>query len=272
MTPTSGSDYYAGQVQLMTVTGKYGTKIPEIMCCPLTPGEPSRHNPVFHPNVAKQLFPGGSGPVINASINEQLNAPGACGRHLSVNLGTLTRASAAGATWQLNFAINASQWGGVGPTDVLTIDNLVLTHLNKGLSVISSGNPSAYAAAVTFTATVVTNGVTEANATGTVVFSSAAGTFSTNAVTNGSATSTALTNLPVGANTITAIYAGGNYPAATNTMTQMVNAPAYPGVAQSGLSLYTDNSRERVSELELGHREFASPATRRCIPAITPSP
>jgi alpha-L-arabinofuranosidase len=239
MTPTSGSDYYAGQVQLMTVTGNTDEN----------PGDyvlsfDARGSQAGTIQFSIQTWPnnyfGGSGPVINASINEQLNAPGAW-QTFSVNLGTLTTASAAGATWQLNFAINASQWGGVGPTDVLTIDNLVLTHLNKGLSVISSGNPSAYAAAVTFTATVVTNGVTEANATGTVVFSSAAGTFSTNAVTNGSATSTALTNLPVGANTITVIYAGGNYPAATNTMTQMVNAPISPGVAQSGLSLYTDN-------------------------------
>ena len=130
----------------------------------------------------------------------------------NVNLGMLTTASAAGATWQLNFAINASQWGGVGPIDVLTIDNLMLTHLNKGLSVSSSGNPSAYATAVTFTATVVTNGVKAANATGTVVFSSAAGPFSTNVIAGGSAMSIALTNLPVGANTITAIYAAATTP------------------------------------------------------------
>jgi hypothetical protein len=141
----------------------------------------------------------------------------------------------------LNFSISASQWGGVGPTDVLTVDNIVLTHLNKGLSVSSSANPSAYNAAVTFTAAVVTNAITAGNATGTVVFSSAAGPFSTNVVSSGTATSSALTNLPVGANAITGVYSGGNYPAATNTLTQMVNAPTTPGVAQAGLSLYTDN-------------------------------
>ena len=120
---------------------------------------------------------------------------------------------------------------------------IVATHLKNDLSVSSSANPSAYAAAVAFTAAVVTtNGVTEGNATGTVVFLSAAGPFSTNAVSGGTATSAALTNLPVGANTITAVYSGGNYPAATNNaLMQIVNAPTTPGVAQAGLPLYTDN-------------------------------
>ena len=239
MTPTSGSDYYAGQVQLMTVSGNTDENSGNYVLSFDAKGSQAGTIQLSIQTWPNDYF-GGSGPVINASVNEQLNAPGAW-HTFSVNLGTLTTASAAGATWQLNFAINASQWGGVGPTDVLTIDNLMLTHLNKGLSVSSSGNPSAYAAAVTFTATVVTNGVTAANATGTVVFSSAAGPFSTNVIAGGSAMSIALTNLPVGADTITAIYADGNYPAATNTMRQMVNAPTSPGVAQSGLSLYTDN-------------------------------
>jgi hypothetical protein len=239
MTPTTSSDYYAGQVQLMTVAGNTDTN----------PGNyalsfDAKGNQAGTIQLSIQTWPNnyfvGSGPVINANVNEQLTVPNAW-QTFSMNLGTLTTASAAGATWQLNFAINSSQWGGVGPTDVLTIDNLVLTHLNKGLSVSSSANPSAYAAAVTFTAAVVTNGVTAGNATGTVVFSSAAGSFSTNAVAGGSTTSAALTNLPVGANAITAVYAGGNYPAATNTLTQMVNAPTSPGVAQAGLPLYTDN-------------------------------
>lgn len=239
MTPTSGSDYYAGQVQLMTVAGNTDTNAGNYVLSFDARGSQAG---VIHLSI--QSWPdnyfGGSGPVINAGVNDPLAAANTW-QTFSVNLGTLTTVSAAGATWQFNFAINASQWGGVGPTDVLTIDNLVLTHLNKGLSVSSSANPSAYAAAVTFTATVLTNGVTAGDATGTAVFSSAAGPFSTNAVAGGSATSAALTNLPVGANAITAVYSGGNYPAATNTLTQLVNAPTSPGVAQAGLPLYMDN-------------------------------
>jgi alpha-N-arabinofuranosidase len=239
MTPTTTGDYYAGQVQLMTVAGNTDPD----------PGNyvlsfDARGSQAATIGLSIQTWPGnyfsGTGPVINASVNEQLATAGAW-QTFSVNLGTITTAGAGGATWQLNFSISASQWGGVGPTDVLAIDNLVLTHLNKGLWVSSSANPSAYNAAVTFTAAVVTNGVTAGNATGMVVFSSAAGPFSTNTVAGGSATSAALTNLPVGANTVAAVYSGGNYSAATNTLTQMVNAPTSPGVAQSGLSLYTDN-------------------------------
>jgi hypothetical protein len=239
MTPTSGSDYYAGQVQLMTVAGNTDPNPGDYV---LSFDAKGSHAGIIQLSI--QTWPSnyfsGTGPVINAGVNDQLTAANTW-QTFSLNLGTITAASANGATWQLNFSISASQWGGVGPTDVLTIDNLVLTHLNKGLSVSSSANPSAFNAAVTFTTAVVTNGVTAGNAAGAVVFSSASGPFSTNAVVAGSATSSALTNLPVGANAITAVYSGGNYPAATNTLTQMVNAPTSPGVAQAGLSLYTDN-------------------------------
>jgi alpha-L-arabinofuranosidase len=239
MTPTSGNDYYAGQVQLMTVTGNTDTNPGNYVLSFDAKGSQAGTIQLSIQTWPSNYF-SGAGPVISASVNEQLAAANTW-QTFSVNLGTLTTASAGGATWQLNFSISASQWGGVGPTDVLTIDNLGLTHLNKTLSLSSSANPSAYNAAVTFTAAVVTNGVTAGNATGTVVFSSAAGPFSTNAVAGGTATSSAVTNLPVGANTITGSYSGGNYPAATNTLTQMVNAPTSPGVAQAGLALYTDN-------------------------------
>lgn len=239
MTPTSGSDYYVGQVQLMTVTGNTDTN----------PGNyvlsfDAKGSQAGTVGLILQTWPGnyfsGAGPVINAGVNEQLSAANTW-QSFSVNLGTLTTASAGGATWQLNFSISAAQWGGIGPTDVLTVDNLVLTHLNQGLSITSSANPSAYHSAVTFTAAVVTNGVTLGNATGTVVFATAAGPFSTNAVSGGVAMSGTLTNLPVGPNSVTAVYAGGNYPAATNTLTEMVQAPTSPGVPQAGLALYTDN-------------------------------
>jgi hypothetical protein len=239
MTPTTTGDSYVGQVQLMSVTGNTDTNPANYMLSFDAKGSQAGNIQLIIQTWPNNYF-GGTGPVINASDNNQLTAANTW-QTFSVNLGTLTTASAGGATWQIQFGISASQWGGVGPVDVLTVDNIILTHLNKGLSVSSSANPSAFNAAVTFTAAVVTNGVTAGDATGTVVFSSAAGPFSTNVVSSGTATSSALTNLPVGANAVTGAYSGGNYPAATNTLTQMVNAPTTPGVAQSGLSLYTDN-------------------------------
>ena len=113
---------------------------------------------------------GGSGPVINATVNDQLTAANTW-QTFSVNLGSITAASPAGATWQLEFQINASQWGGAGHTDTLTIDNIVLVHIGNFIVLTSSLNPSTYGAGVTFTATVQTNGVTAGNATGQVVFS-----------------------------------------------------------------------------------------------------
>jgi hypothetical protein len=238
MTPTTTSDYYAGQVQLMSVTGNTDTNPGNYVLSFDAKGSQAANIQFIIQTWQSNYFTGSQ--QINATVNNLLTAANTW-QTFSVNLGTLATASAGGATWQLNFSISASQWGGVGLTDVLTVDNIVLTHLNKGLSVSSSTNPSADNAPVTFTAAVVTNGVTASNATGAVVFSSAAGPFSTNAVSGGTATSSTLTNLPVGANAITGVYSGGNYPAATNTLTQMVNAPTTPGFAQDGLSLYTDN-------------------------------
>jgi hypothetical protein len=158
-----------------------------------------------------------------------------------VNLGTITTTNANGATWQLNFQMNAGQWGGVGPVDTLTIDNVILTHVANSPQIASSANPSAYDGSVTFTATVTTNNVEAGNATGTIAFSFDGVTFSTQAVSGGSAVSAAITNLPVGADSITAVYSGGNYPASTNTVTQTVNPPTGPGVAQANLPIYTDH-------------------------------
>ena len=239
MTPTTTGDYYVGQVQLTTVTGNTDTNPANYVLSFDARGSQTNILQLIVQTWSGTGF-SGTGPVINASLNNKFTNANTW-QTFSVNLGTLTTYNASGATWQIEFGISASQWGGVGPTDVVTIDNLVLTHLNNGLSVTSSVSPSAYNAPVTFTATVVTNGVTRSDATGTVVFSSPAGPFSTNALSSGSATSLALTNLPVGANAITGVYSGGNYPAATNTLTQIVSAPATPGVGQSGLSLYTDN-------------------------------
>jgi len=156
----------------------------------------------------------------------------------ATNLGSITTASPTGATWQLEFQINASQWGGTGKTNTLTVDNLILTHLANGIALNSSANPSTFGAGVSFTAAIQTNGVTAGNATGQVVFSYDGSPFSTNTVQSGSATSSSVSDLPLGTDVITAVYSGGNYSAATNTLSQSVNAVVN---VQSNLSLYTDN-------------------------------
>jgi hypothetical protein len=123
MTTTTGSDYYAGQAQLMTVSGN-------------TDSNPADYTLSFDAYGSQaagvqfsiQTWPsnyfGGSGPVINATINDQLIAASTW-QTFKVNLANITSASPTGATWQLAFQINAWQWGGAGMTDTLTIDNIV---------------------------------------------------------------------------------------------------------------------------------------------------
>ena len=239
MTTTTGGDYYAGQAQLMMVSGNTDPNPGDYVLSFDANGSQAANIQLLVQTWPNNYF-GGTGPVINATVNQQLTAANTW-QTFRINLGSITTAAPTGATWQLSFQISASQWGGAGMTDTLTIDNIVLTRLTNNLLLASSANPSAYAASVSFTASVVTNGVTASNATGQVVFSYVGGPFSTNAVSLGRATSSALTNLPVGTDTITAVYSGGNYPASTNILNQVVNPPAGGGVAQANLPIYTDN-------------------------------
>jgi hypothetical protein len=239
MTATGGGDYYAGQAQLMTVSGNTDTNPANYVLSFDANGSQAANIALLLQTWPNNYF-GGVGPVINTTINQALSAANTW-QTFQINLATVTSAGPTGATWQLSFQINSSQWGGAGQTDTLTIDNIVLTHLLNNLGLSSSQNPSALGASVNFTANVVTNGSIATNATGQFVFSYAGGPFSTNTVVNGSATSSSITNLPVGSNPITAVYSGGNYPAATNSVTQIVNAPTSPGVPNANLPIYTDN-------------------------------
>jgi alpha-L-arabinofuranosidase len=237
MTATTWSDYYAGMVQLMTVSGN-------------TDPTPSDYVLSFDAygsqaaiiQLVIQTWPynyyGGSGPVINATVNEQLTAANTW-QTFNINLGSVTAALPTGATWQLIFPLNSWQWNGPGFTDTLTIDNIKLVNIGNPIGLASSFNPSSYGVGVTFTATVQTNAVTAGNATGHVVFSSASGPFSTNTVSGGSATSSPIANLPAGTDLITATYSGGNYPASANTLDQTVATA--PGIPQDNLAIYTDN-------------------------------
>ena len=238
MTATTGSDYYTGQVQLMTVSGNTDPNPSDYVLSFDAYGSQAANIQLIIETWSGNYF--GGTKIMDATVNDPLTAANTW-QTFSVNLGSIAGANPTGATWQLNFQINASQWGGAGFTDTLTIDNITLVHLANSLQVTSSVNPSPAGSSVTFTATVVTNGTTAGNANGQVVFSAASGPFSTNTVSGGSATSSSITNLPVGTDLITAVYSGGNYPAGTNLLSQVVNPPSGPGLAQANLPIYTDN-------------------------------
>jgi len=238
MTPTNTSAYYVGQVQLMQVPGIVDPNPANYV---LSFDAYGSHAAPFQ--LIIQTWPnnyfGGTGPVINSATNCQLSAANTW-QTFHINLGNLTTATAAANTWQLEFQLNASQWGGAGQVDTLKVDNLTLVHLANS-SLQSSANPSFFGDSITFTLAVQTNGVTAGNATGTVVFALAGLPFSTNAVSNGTATSLAVANLPIGTDLVTAVYSGGNYPGSTNTAYQIVNPPSGVAAASDNLPLYTDN-------------------------------
>jgi len=237
MTATTWSDYYGGMVQLMTVSGNTDPNPSDYVLSFDAYGSQAANIQLAIQTWPNNYF-GGTGPVINATTNEQLTTANKW-QTFSVNLGSITEAMPIGATWQLAFQLNSWQWSGPSFTDTLTIDNIKLVNIGNPIGLTSSFNPSSYGGSVTFTATVQTNGVTAGNATGKVVFSSASGPFSTNTVTGGSATSSSITNLPTGTDLITAVYSGGNYPGSANTLDQIVATA--PGIAQANLPIYTDN-------------------------------
>jgi alpha-N-arabinofuranosidase len=252
MTTTTSGDYYAGQVQLMSVSGNTDSNPNNYVLSFDAKGSEAANIQFGVQTWSGNTF-GGSA-QINATVNNQLSAANTW-QTFHVNLGSITTASAAGATWQLNFTMAANQWGGAGLTDTLTVDNIVLTHLSNSPQITSSANPSTSGTGVTFTATVVTNGVAAGNATGTVVFSFNGVTFSTQSVSGGSAASAAITNLPVGSASITAVYSGGNYPASTNTFTQTISPPA-TGIASADLPLYTDELVNGFQDWSWATRNF----------------
>ncbi|HTR43639.1 MAG TPA: Ig-like domain-containing protein, partial [Pseudomonadales bacterium] len=224
ITTTTSGDYYVGQLQFTTVLGNTDTNPANYVLSFDAKGSRAATFPFIVQTWSGTGY-GGSA-QINASVNDTLTNANTW-QTFSLNLGSITSANASGATWQLEYQISAGQWGGVGLVDALTIDNIVLTHISTNSpQITSSANPTAYGAGVTFTATVVTNNVKAGDATGTVVFLDNGTPFSTQPVSGGIAVSAANTNLPVGVNSITAVYSGGDYPASTNSTTQIVNPPA----------------------------------------------
>lgn len=115
----------------------------------------------------------------------------------------------------------------------------------------SSANPSIYGNPLTFTATITTNGVAAADATGTVTFQDAANTIGTGSVSGGVAT-LAISTLAAGTHPITAAYSGdAHYPANTSSaLSQSVNPRP---VVLSGSKVYDGTTTISAANLSIAN-------------------
>ena len=99
----------------------------------------------------------------------------------------------------------------------IAVGNFVISQASTFVGASSTKNPSGYTDSVAYNATL------PADATGSVVFSSANGAFSTNTVSGTNTTSLSISTLPRGTNLITIAYLGdSNYVGSTNTLNQIV--------------------------------------------------
>jgi len=96
MTTTTGSDYYAGQAQLMTVSGNTDTNPADYVLSFDANGSQAA-NIQFQVQTWPNSYFGGTGPVVNAVANEQLAAANTW-QTFSINLGNITTAARTGAT------------------------------------------------------------------------------------------------------------------------------------------------------------------------------
>src|SRR5208282_545275 len=101
MTTTTWSDYYTGQVQLMTVSGNTDPNPSDYVLSFDACGSRAATIQFIIQTWPDNYF-GGSGPVINATVNDVLTAADTW-QTFSVNLGSITAAAPIGATWQLEF-------------------------------------------------------------------------------------------------------------------------------------------------------------------------
>lgn len=126
MTAATWSDYYAGQLQLMTVSGNTDPNASDYVLSFDAMGSQAGNI-----QFTIQTWPGnyfGGSQAINATFNDQLTAANTW-QTFSVNLGTIPLANPTGATWQLSYQLDSWLWNGPGNTDTLTIDNIVLTNI-----------------------------------------------------------------------------------------------------------------------------------------------
>jgi hypothetical protein len=136
MTTTTWSDYYAGQLQLMTVSGNTDPVAANYVLSFDAYGSQAATIQVGLQSWVGNYF--GGAQIINATLNDTLAAANTW-QTFSVNLGTISGAVPTGATWQLNFQMNSWQWGGPGNVDTLTIDNITLTNVPEPTTMALAG-------------------------------------------------------------------------------------------------------------------------------------
>ena len=132
MTTTTWGDYYAGQVQLMTVSGNTDPNASDYTLSFDAYGSQAANIQLGLQSWQDNYF--GGSQLISTTINNALAAANTW-QTFSINLGTIAGANPTGATWQLNFQLNSWEWGGPGNTDNLTIDNIVLTRVPEPTTV-----------------------------------------------------------------------------------------------------------------------------------------
>lgn len=126
MTATTWGDYYAGQLQLMTISGNTDPNASDYVLSFDATGSGANQIQLGIQSWQNNYF--GGSMIGNASVNETLSAANQW-QTFSINIGSLSSFNPTGATWQLNFQLNSWLWGGPGNVDTLTIDNLQLTQV-----------------------------------------------------------------------------------------------------------------------------------------------
>jgi hypothetical protein len=126
MDTATWGDYYAGQLQLMTVSGNTDPVAGNYVLSFDANGNHAANIQLGLQSWQNNYF--GGSQLINTTLNFALGAASTW-QTFTINLGTIAGANPTGATWQLNFQINSWQWGGPGQSDQLTIDNIVLTNV-----------------------------------------------------------------------------------------------------------------------------------------------
>jgi hypothetical protein len=136
MTATTWSDYYAGQLQLMTVSGNTDPNAADYVLSFDAYGSQAGNIQLGLQSWVGNYF--GGAKIIDTSLSDPLSAANTW-QTFSVNLGTISGAIPTGATWQLAFQLNSWLWNGPGNTDTLTIDNVKLTVVPEPTTIALAG-------------------------------------------------------------------------------------------------------------------------------------
>jgi hypothetical protein len=136
MTTTTWGDYYAGQLQLMTVSGNTDPDASHYVLSFDAMGSRAANIQLGLQSWQNNYF--GGSQLINTTLNDPLAAANTW-QTFTVNLGTISGANPTGATWQFNFQVNSWEWGGPENANTLTIDNVVLSQIPEPATALLAG-------------------------------------------------------------------------------------------------------------------------------------